>query len=185
MAENRSTRTLSAQKRTSRTQAVDRSTLSSIARGMQYAVNSTQEIMEDHYARIFDKYFDKDGNPITVKFNVSPEQIVQAPLIALVPLNSLVLEEMIVEMSVEIIDTASKKVGAKAADTNVDRTSFTVSFSFGKRTDGKTEGETEQRNNTINIVMKFKRGDPPEGVARVLDEFYKAVVTSRTEKEGK
>lgn len=185
MVGNQSTKSSSARKRTPRGQSIDRSTLSSIARGMQHAVNSTQEIMEDYYARIFDKYFDKDGNPTTVKFNVSPEQIVQAPLIALVPLSSLVLEEMIVEMSVEIIDTTPKKVGAKAADTAVDRTSFTVSFAFGKRSDAKTEDETSQKNNTINIVMKFKRGDPPEGVARVLDEFYKAVITSRKEKEGK
>jgi len=185
MAEKKSTKIQPTRKRPAGSQFASGSTLSSIARGMQYAVNSTQEIMEDHYARVFNKYFDKDGNPKIVKFNISPEQVIQAPLIALVPLNSLVLEEMVVEMSIEVTDTTSKKVGAKTEDIDLDRTSFNVSFASGKRIGGNTDGDAKQRDNTIDIMMKFKRGDPPEGVSRVLDEFYKAVVTSRTEKEGK
>jgi hypothetical protein len=172
-------------KRTAVSQSTARSTLSSIARGMQHAVNSTQDIMEDHYTRVFDRYFDKDGSPKMVKFNVTPEQVVQAPLIALVPLNMLVLDEMVVEMSVEVVGTSDKKVATRTLGLDTDRSSFTVSFTSGDRTGGKTGKEPEQENNTIDIVMKFKRGDPPEGVARVVDEFYKAVVTRPTKKEGK
>ncbi|MBI3152268.1 MAG: DUF2589 domain-containing protein, partial [Chloroflexi bacterium] len=105
MPDKQPKKTRTNRKRSIRRQPSDRSTLSAIARGIQHAVNSTQEIMEGHYLRIFNKYFYKDGRPKSVDFNISPEQIVRAPLIALVPLNSLLLDEVVVDMSIKVIDT--------------------------------------------------------------------------------
>lgn len=160
------------------------STLSDIARGMQHAVNTAQEIIEQHYMRLFARYFDKNGEPLMVTFNLTPEHVVNAPLVALIQPNALALEELTIEMAVEIDQTTVKKVPTPAKDIDLDRTSFAVSFASGKRTSAgqTTGGEASTReDNVIDVMMKFKRGDPPEGVARVLDEFYKAVVTQPRE----
>jgi len=166
-------------------QLVNDNTLSSIVRGMQHAVNTTQEIVEDHYIRVFDRYFDQDGKPKLLQFTLAPGKVVQAPLIAVVPLNALVLDEMSVEMSIEITGTSQKKVGTHADDAELDRSSFTVSFAPANRTGGRTGSGTERKDSTIGIVMKFKRGDPPEGAARIMDEFCKAVVVNAPEMEEK
>lgn len=160
------------------------STLSDIARGMQHAVNTAQEIIEQHYMRLFARYFDKEGEPLMVTFNLTPEHIVKAPLVALIQPNALALEELTVEMSVEIDQTTVKKVPTPTKDFDLERTSFAVSFASGKRTSaGPATGDqrSTREDNFIDVTMKFKRGDPPEGVARVLDEFYKAVVTQPRE----
>jgi len=154
-------------------------TFSDIARGMQHAVNTTQEIIEQHYMRLFARYFDKNGEPLTVTFNLTPEHVVQAPLVALIQPNALALEELTLEMAIKIDQATIKKVQTPAKDFDLERTSFAVSFASGKRTSaGQATGEDAGigEDNVINIMMKFKQGDPPEGAARVLDEFYKAVV---------
>lgn len=162
-------------------------TLSAIVRGMQHAVNTAQEMLDEYYTRLFEYYFDEDNNPKLVTLNIPPEYFVQAPLITLVPISTLCLEEMTIEMSIDVINTTPKKIATEARDKGLDRSSFDVSFAPKRRVEKRKEGSEDslQREDTIDIVMKFKRGDPPEGVSRILDEFYKAVVKGKIEKEEK
>lgn len=165
----------------------DVTTLSDIARGMQHAINSAQEIIEQHYTRLFKRYLDKNGDPLMLTFNLTPEHVVKAPLLALIQPAALALEEVTIEMAVEVNHATVKKVPTPAHDTDLARTSFDVSFASGKRssTGQSDDDETRSRDdNAIHVVMKFKRGDPPEGVSRVLDEFYKSVVTHTRDSPG-
>jgi hypothetical protein len=156
-------------------------TLSDIARGMQHAVNTTQEIIEQHYIRLLDRYFDENGNPLMAVFNLTPDHVVQAPLISLVPPSALALEELTIEMSVEIRGASVKPVDTISKNLDLTRTSFSVAFASGSRQPvaHSEENADEPKNNNGNVIgitMKFKRGDTPEGVARVLDEFNKTVI---------
>jgi hypothetical protein len=71
------------------------------------------------------------------------------------------LQEMEVRMAVRFDQTETKP--AHPDDTEVTRTSFKVALAGGSQDDKKS--------NVVDLVMKFKRGDPPEGVARIIAEF--------------
>lgn len=148
-------------------------TLADIARGMQHAVNSTQHIVEHHYARMFERYFEEDaqgekgkGKPIMKTFLLPDgKNEISVPLISLIPTTGLVLDELEVQMAVRI-DEASCKAADPEHDVSrpeVTRTSFQVSFAPRK-------GE-DRTSNMVDIRMKFKAGDPPEAVARIIEQF--------------
>ena len=140
----------------------DAHTLSDIARGMQHAVNTTQELLERHYAQMLSRYFNEDGTPITRAFVLSDGSHFDVPTIALVPASSLTLKETTVRMSVRVDDTTIKRADVEDPSDHLTRTSFQVSFTGGP-------GGSEQ--NAIDIVMKFVTGDPPEGVARIMEQY--------------
>jgi len=163
------------------TPAPNVNTLSDIVRGIQHSVNTAQEIIEEHYIRMLQRYFEPDGSPLSIQLQLTPEHIVNAPLIALIHPNALSLDEMTVEMSIDVESTEVKKVPTPARDIDLERSGFTVAFASGPRKSGEASGhqgheDAERSDNVIDIVMKFKRGDTPEGLSRILDEFYKTVV---------
>lgn len=152
-------------------------TLSDIARGMQHSVNVVQEILEQHYVRMLSRYFDDNNNhhARTITINVSPTQSMEVPLIAIIQPNSLVLQEMTVEMSIRIDETKLKTDKAGADEPSLSRTSFAVSIAPTEKL------ETPCKGDVIGIVMKFKACDPPEGISRIIDEFTSKVLCRPTE----
>jgi len=159
-------------------------TLSDITRGMQYSVNAVQEILEQTYIRMLSRYFDESNNneARTVTLKVSPNQEIEVPLIAIVQPNSLALQEMTVEMSIRIDDTTLKtgrpgpmlkadQTGTNEPSPSLNRTSFTVSIAPTGKPDAPRKGDV------ISVVMKFKAGDPPEGISRIIDEFTSKVLS--------
>lgn len=146
-------------------------TLSDITRGMQHAVNATQELLEQHYFRMLRRYFDDDNQPLMTRFKLSDDKIVEAPLIALISPKGLYLDEMSVEMTVRIDDSDVKRLEKTGTENESDRASFTVSFAPPK------ERGFGKRSNDITVKMKFKSGEPPEGVSRIIDQFTSHVLT--------
>ena len=156
-------------------------TLADIARGMQHAVNSTQELVEQHYAQVIERYFeedkpsDKGGQglyPKIVTFKLPAGHVMTVPMIALVRPEGLMLKEMEVRMTVRI-DQATVKPHAKEGEhSHVTRTSFQCSFA------PSAKGE-HRSSNTVDIVMKFVSGDPPEGVARVIEPYATTALPSK------
>lgn len=149
-------------KRPSQPPEKDAHTLADIARGMQHAVNSTQELLERHYSQMLSRYFNDDGTPLTRPFALPDGSRIDVPVIALVPSASLLLKEMTVRMSIRIDDTKVKRADADDASDHLTRTSFQVSFAGGPRS---------RELNSVDITMRFVAGDPPEGVARIMEQF--------------
>jgi hypothetical protein len=154
---------------------ISRQTLSDVARGMQHAVNSVQEILERHYIKMLSRYFDEKGNPVMAHFNITPADAIEVPLITLVSPKGLFLEEVTVDMSVRIDETQVKSEKDREDKPPTVRTSFMVSFAQDR---GK---ESPRRGNVIDITMKFKAGDPPEGVSRIIDGFINRIVQKKIE----
>jgi hypothetical protein len=158
-------------KRRSKPPEKDAHTLADIARGMQHAVNSTQELLERHYAQMLSRYFNDDGTPITRPFSLPDGSRITVPIIALVPAASLLLKEMVVRMSVRIDETKVKRADSEDASDHLTRTSFQVSFAGGVR--GREQ-------NSVDITMRFVAGDPPEGVAQVMEQFANTALVRKT-----
>lgn len=149
-------------------------TLSDIVRGMQYAVNTAQEAMERHCINMFAKYFDKDNRPLTTSFRVSETEILEVPLIALAHPSALKLDEMTVEMSIHINEMRSKTLQPHIEGADATRSCFKISLASGS---GMFSGR--RSSNVVDVVMKFKAGDPPEAASRILDEFTKQILPQK------
>ncbi|MCL6591594.1 MAG: DUF2589 domain-containing protein [Firmicutes bacterium] len=146
-------------------------TLSDIARGIQHCVNSTMEIMEQQYLRILSRHFDENSNPKLIRMKTPNGYELEAPSITLLSPKEIALEEMIVEMSVRVDQIHSKKVKSRGNAPELSRSSFMVSLA-PKQPESRPD-------NVINIMMKFKAGDPPEGVSRVIEEFARQILPKR------
>ena len=149
--------------------------LADIARGMQHAVNSTQELMEQHYARLIERYFDESGKALSKKFILPGGHEMEVPLISLVPANGLLLKELTVDMSVRIDQAQVKSAAPEGEETHLTRASFQCSFAPHRGTSESKEM------NSIDITMKFFAGDPPEGVARLMEYYVNALTPKKTE----
>lgn len=156
--------------------SVSEHTLADIARGMQHAVNSTQRLTEHHYVHLFERYFNKDGTPVTQDVVLPDGQhFLRVPIISLIPPNGLQLKEMSVDLAVRIDHSVRKRAMPKGTPTDITRTSFEVSFSprAGERGPHK---RAASQGSSVDINMKFVAGDPPEGVARVMEYYTNALV---------
>lgn len=145
-------------------------TLADVARGMQHAVNTTQELLERHYGQMLSRYFNDDGSSITRKFILPDGSHMDVATIALVPACSLNLKEMVVRMSVRVDRTQVKVSDAEDPSDHLTRTSFHVSFS--PRVDSRDR-------DVVDVTMKFVSGEPPEGVARIMEKFVNSVLAKR------
>ncbi len=141
-------------------------TLTDIVRGMQHSVNMAQVFSQQQHQDILGMWFDDDGKPLTRKFPLPDGTVMEWPLVALVKPRSLDLDEMYVEMAVRMDSSIPKKHRtARGEETPHNRTSFRCSFTpMGHARSGN-------RSNAVVVKMKFKAGDPPEAVARIIEEY--------------
>lgn len=148
-------------------------TLSDIVRGMLHAVNGSQVILEQHYEAMMKRYFDNEGKPLTKTFVIDSERSVEVPVITLINPSAMALKEMDLEMSVHI-----DEVNLKSINSNTDeaaRGSFDVSIVPSAPSSAKRPADM------IDICMKFRAIDPPEGISRVLDEYFKRIEPGKTD----
>ena len=166
-------------------------TMADIIRGIQYCVNSSLEIVEQHYATFLKNFIGDDGKIITRQIYINDDYVMDLPDICLAAHNSLALDEMEVKMNLNIKSMDKKKAyrifdentkvkrrgkteSAKAEEFEVSRSSFDVELgSPSVDKDGSTRME---------ITMKFKAGDPPEAVSRLIDQLNNTIAVKYREK---
>lgn len=147
-------------------------TLSDVIRGLQFCVNSSAEIMEQHYLTAIDKYIDeKTHAPLTKRLQIKDGYAIDVPLICLSDHHSLYLDELEVKLSVNLRDIALKETNAPlnggGKPFSIDRSSFSVELgSVAQDSDG---------NSMMDVTMKFKSTQPPEALARIIEKLDNAV----------
>ncbi len=151
----------------------DKQTLSDLTRGIQHAVNTAEEVLEQHYLRMLGRYFNEDNSPRMARIKVPPDSVIEVPLLALVTPTALKLDELTMDMTLRIDETEVKRFPGRAGRV-VERSSFKISVGSGTREDG-----SPREKNQIDIRMTFKSGDIPEGVSRIMDEFTKSILPKK------
>lgn len=160
--------------------SVSEHTLADITRGMQHAVNSTQQLTEQHFIHMLERYL-PEGKAIVQRIHLPDGQhVLDAPLIAMIPANGLQLKEMTVQMAVRIDHSVCKKAAPRGVETDLTRTSFEVSFAPRSGERGVHKKAASQ-GSAVDITMKFIADDPPEGVARVMEYFTNSLVPKALE----
>lgn len=139
-------------------------TFADIIRGMQYAVNTAHEMLERYHITLLNKYFDDRGRPEKKEIWLNSERKIEVPIITLINQGSLSIEEMEICFKAKIdgVSVKSSQALETGKDINIDRTTFNMNFTPSTR-DG----------NTVDVRIKFKSTQPPEGVSRIVDEYNK------------
>ncbi|HPW65762.1 MAG TPA: DUF2589 domain-containing protein [Salinivirgaceae bacterium] len=140
----------------------NKQTLSDIMRGMQYSVNTAQEILEKHHVKILNKYFNEEGVPITKRIKINDDKIIEVPLISIINLSSLNIDELVIRFKAKINSIELKNL--KDDNEDIDRSCFEMDFAPG-----------EEDDNDVSVKIKFKIKEQPEGISRIVDEFDKQI----------
>lgn len=154
-------------------------TFSDIIRGMQYAVNTAQETLQEHQFHLMQRYFKEDGSPHIVTVQLQEGRVLHIPQITLIPQNLLAIDELEMSFAVAVVRSEIKSFKQKAEDTLNEivseagpeapaRSSFTVAFA---RNSLETADEKSAPSNldTIEVRIKFKSIPLPEGASRIQD----------------
>jgi hypothetical protein len=147
----------------------------SFIEGIQHACHNAVRGMQDQHKELLDRYFeegDEEGTlkPIMVKICMPPTHVhgehqdIEVPLFTLVPLRSIVIEQLKVEFEVRI-NAAKEDTDRKQRPRNflmVDTGGWNL---FGKG--GKH----------AKVEVIFRGADPPEGVVRLNNQVVKTLPT--------
>lgn len=152
-------------------------TLSDVIRGMQYCVNTAAEITEQHYLSQLSDYFDEDGNPVMFTYRNSSGQIVEIPVFTLMNHAELLLDEINIKMALPV---KYSEIKTEEVDSNAIE-DFQVSRSVFYLDNLSTSPKRKQ--GEIEIEMRFKSGERPEAVSRIVDKLMNVGVQYTPEKE--
>jgi hypothetical protein len=171
-------------------------TLSDIIRGLQYCVNSSLDIVEQHYISSLAKFFtsttekgpsDKDNeiwevDRQTIKINDSAR--IDVPFVSMADHSSLMLDEMDIKMSLSLKNSDLKKsadiigkIGKNITQQEntgtpvIERKVFEMDISNAKFGGNRTQ---------MDLTFKFKSTAPPETVSRLLDKLNDTVIPYMT-----
>lgn len=148
-------------------------TFSDLIRGLQYAVNTAQQMLSAHQQMLFNRYFEEDGTPYCRTVNVADKKLT-VPYISLVNHQALGIDEIELEFKAQVDSTMLKDNTHRSADnpgSQVDRSSFEMSFA---------PCSSECKTNVMDVKVRFKQLEPPEGFLRVTDAYDKVIKTSET-----
>lgn len=135
-----------------------------VLRGIQHAVNSTQEMLQVQQLNMLTKFWKSDsGEPVTQKFKVGGKEI-EVPLMALVPHSHLEMEDIEISFKTKIGNIAAKTESGP-----------NESFLSQPHTDLQMELESVKASDSdvVDIRIRFKHREMSEGLARLNDEYYK------------
>ncbi|OIQ85581.1 hypothetical protein GALL_325810 [mine drainage metagenome] len=144
------------------------SQLSDITRGLYHVASSTTAMVAQQYIHILQQFFDQmdDGTlqAKMAKVAVDDVHFIMVPLISLVSPTGFNLDKMKVGLAVRVDGVDVKQATHPADDSDVTRSSFSVSIS--PRPD-----QTDRHGDAMTIDLEFISHAPPEGVMRIIDSY--------------
>lgn len=143
---------------------------SDILRGLQQAINSAQEILQNQQVRNLQQFIGNDGKPVTHKVKIG-EKVMEVPLITLVPRNHLMMEDVEIKFKTKVGDMYAEEPPILMGLQNV-QSAPEISYANLQMQMDRISMEDK---NLMEITVRFKAKDIPEGMARVIDEYNKQI----------
>lgn len=140
--------------------------LSDILKGLHNAVNSAQEMLQAQQVQNLTKFWQSDdGTPISQKLKVGDREL-NVPLMSLVSHSHLEMDDVEIKFKARIGDVASHSFANKLESNNaMTHSDLQMEMEGIKATD----------DDVMEITIRFKQKDTPEGVARLTDEYNKQI----------
>lgn len=157
-------------------------TLSDVVRGIQYCVNSSIDIVEQHYINTVQQYLTEEDKIRTERVYLDDMHYMDIPLICLTGHNALEVDKMKVKMKVNIRDMDLKQAmmeeesGEESEEDmpSISRTSMLVDVCNVKH---------ESDDTNMEIQMTFKASNPPESLSRLLESLNNSLIVKMKEME--
>lgn len=139
---------------------------SDILKGLQYAVNSAQDMLQAQQIEGLMRFWNRDdGKPVSQKVKVGDREL-DVPLMALVPHSHLQIDDVEIKFKAKIGDVGGHSVSDRLQN-GQSLTSADMQMEM--------EGIKAADDDVMEITVRFKSKDMPEGVARLTDEYNKLI----------
>lgn len=157
--------------------------LTDITRGLYHAASSTYSMVANQYINLLSQYFDEtlEGTyvPKTVVVQLPDETVMDLPLISLVAPKGLMLDKVDFDFAVAADPSSLAEATTSLDGLNLTRSSFKVEMAAQNSDDG---AGSRSREGVVDISMKFRAIEPPEGLMRLLDKFASIVTPLQPQK---
>lgn len=139
---------------------------SDILKGLQHAVNSAQEMLQVQQVQNLLKFWDStDGNPVSQRIKIGDKDI-EVPYMSLVPHNHLEMDDVEIKFKARVGDIAQHSVVNRLEGcSTLSHSEMQMEMNGIKATD----------NDVMEITIRFKAKETPEGIARLTDEYNKQI----------
>ena len=140
--------------------------LSDILKGIQYAINSVQDMLHAQQVQNLLKFWQKeDGSPVTQNIPIGEREL-EVPLMSLVPHSHLEMDNVEIKFKAKIGDVEHQSISNKQGDNEG------LSLANLKM---EVDGIKARDDDVMEITIHFKAKETPEGVARLTDEYNKHI----------
>lgn len=140
--------------------------LSDILKGLHNAVNSAQEMLQAQQIQSLAKFWrSSDGTPISQVLKIGDREL-NVPLMSLVSHSHLEMDDVEIKFKTRIGDVAAHSFANKL-DNNNCMTHDDLQMEM--------EGIKATDDDVMEITIRFKQKDTPEGIARLADEYNKLI----------
>ena len=145
--------------------------LDHLTKGLFDAVVQAQALAENQHIEALNKFFDKDGNPLSLDVKIpdanGKNQVVNVPLATLAPQSSIKIKELSMEMKVKMGSFGKRK-------------SRLGGGIFCKEDAGAINADLgasilPKRNQYATLKVVFEGPDPPEGLVRLNNNLIKQI----------
>ncbi|MDB8920542.1 DUF2589 domain-containing protein [Parabacteroides merdae] len=139
---------------------------SDIIRGLQQAVSGAHEMLQARQVQSLMKFWQtNDGKPLTQKIQVGDKEM-EVPLFALVSQSNMEMDEVNISFKTKIGDVAMHSIADKLHGNQ------TLSHADLQM---EMDGIKADDDDVMQINIRFKVKETPEGVARLTDEYNKQI----------
>lgn len=139
--------------------------LADVLKGIQQAVNSTVDMLQAQQVQQLTKFWkSEDGSPYSQKVKIGNREI-EVPLMSLVPQTSMVMEDIEIKLNAKVSDIMAQSFQNTLTGAEVAHADLHVQLEDVKVNDG----------DTMQLVIRFKVKETPEGVARLTDGYNKNI----------
>lgn len=139
--------------------------LSEILKGLQEAVSSTSGMLQAQQVDNLTRFWEHGGKPVTQTVQLG-ERNIEVPLLTLVPHSNLAMEDVEIKFKARIGNVSSHSM-----PNGLDNNNILSHADLQMDMDGiKANAE-----DVMEITVRFKVKETPEGVARLMDEYNKQI----------
>ena len=145
--------------------------LDHLTKALYDAVVQAQALAENQHIEALKKFFDKDGNPISMEVKMPDgkggKYLVDVPLVTLTPQGSIKIKELEMELKVKL-SSFGKRKSRLGGGIFRNKDAGAINADLGASI-------LPKRNQYANLKITFEGTDPPEGLVRLNNNLIKQI----------
>jgi hypothetical protein len=139
-----------------------------ILRGFQEAINGAQDTLQAQQEHNIRNFFEADGKPKSQTVQIGDKKL-NIPLMSVVPHSNLVMDDVEIKFKTKVgaIKTEKAPGSVLQSVSGEELASANLQLQMG--------GIAPDDKDVMEVTIRFKAKEMPEGVARILDQYNKQI----------